>query len=422
MGEPQATLAKLAQHASSGLRTTDYGRRTTDYGTYRALFAGRELPFAYVDLELLAANIAAVAARAGGKRVRLASKSLRSRPLLARILAASPAMAGVMCYTAPEALFLSRHGLTDLLVGYPTTHPAQLAAVCDAVAEGATITLMLDSTAHVALLAQAAAARGVVLPICLDIDLSLPLPGLHFGVHRSGVRSIADALAVYRAITHQPSLRLEGVMGYEAQVAGVGDNAPGQPLKNTIVRVLQAASRRLATRRRGTIVTALREHGAPLRFVNGGGTGSLESTAREPVVTEVTAGSAFYGPGLFDHYRAFRHLPAAGFAVEIVRRPRPEIFTCLGGGYVASGAAGPEKLPTPYLPEGAELLPLEGAGEVQTPVRYRGPEHLGLGDPIFMRHAKAGELCEHFNTLLLVAGGAVIDEIPTYRGEGMAFL
>jgi D-serine deaminase-like pyridoxal phosphate-dependent protein len=405
-------------------RTTGNGSRAAapSYGAYRALFAGRELPLAYVDLELLAANIAAVAARAGGKRVRVASKSLRSRPILARILAASPAMAGVMCYTAPEALFLSRHGLDDLLVGYPACHPAQLAAVCDAAAAGATITLMLDSAEHVALLARAAAARGVTLPVCLEVDLSLSLPGLHFGVRRSGVRGAADALAVYGAVAREPSLRLEGVMGYEAQVAGLGDNAPGQGPRNAVVRVLQARSRRLAARRRAAVVGALRARGAPLRFVNGGGTGSLESTAREPAVTEVTAGSAFYGPGLFDQYRAFRHLPAAGFAVEIVRRPRPEIFTCLGGGYVASGASGPEKLPAPYLPAGAALLPLEGAGEVQTPVRYCGPERLGLGDPIFMRHAKAGELCEHFNTLLLVAGGAVVDAAPTYRGEGMAFL
>jgi D-serine deaminase-like pyridoxal phosphate-dependent protein len=405
-------------------RITSYGSRAAapGYDAYRALFAGCELPLAYVDLELLAANIAAVAARAAGKRVRVASKSIRSRPLLARILAASPALAGVMCYTIHEALFLSRHGLDDLLVGYPACHPGQLAAVCDAVAAGATITLMLDSAEHVALLARAAAARGVTLPVCLDVDLSLELPGLHFGVRRSGVRGPADALALHEAIAREPCLRLDGVMGYEAQVAGVGDNAPGQGAKNAIVRVLQARSRRLAARRRAEVVAALRARGVELRFVNGGGTGSLESTAREPAVTEVSAGSAFYAPSLFDQYRAFRHLPAAGFAVEIVRRPRPDIFTCLGGGYVASGAAGPEKLPTPYLPAGAALLPLEGAGEVQTPVRYRGPERLGLGDPIFMRHAKAGELCEHFNTLLLVAGGSVVDVAPTYRGEGMAFL
>ena len=65
---------------------------------------------------------------------------------------------------------------------------------------------------------------------------------------------------------------------------------------------------------------------------------------------------------------------------------------------------------------------LEGAGEVQTPVRYAGPAALRLGDPIFMRHSKAGELCERFNELALVADGKIAGAAPTYRGQGMAFL
>jgi D-serine deaminase-like pyridoxal phosphate-dependent protein len=392
------------------------------YTYYRELFRGRPMPFAFVDLELLAQNIAAVGARARGKAVRLASKSLRCRPLLARALAASAALRGVMCYSAAEAVFLSRAGLDDLLVGYPCWHPGQIAAVGEEIARGRAITLMVDSAEHVAHLGRLAAEQGVTIPLCIDLDLSLDLPGLRFGVYRSPLRRPAEAVALFEAIARHPGLRLDGLMGYEAQVAGVGDRMPGQGPRNLVVRLLQRRSRRLAAARRSAAVAALRERGARLRFVNAGGTGSLESSAAEPAVSEVTAGSALYAPALFDHYRGFRHLPAAGFALEIVRRPRPDIYTCLGGGYVASGAAGLEKLPAPYLPAGAALLPLEGAGEVQTPLRYRGPERLGLGDPLLMRHAKAGELCEHFNALLLVAGGAVIDEVPTYRGEGQAFL
>lgn len=392
------------------------------YSYYRELFRGRSMPFAFVDLELFAQNIAAIAARARGKTVRLASKSLRCRPLLERALAASPALRGVMCYSPAEAVFLSRAGFDDLLIGYPCWHPGQVAAVCAELERGATITLMVDSAEQVAHLGRIAAEHGVVIPLCIDLDLSLDLPGLHFGVYRSPLRRPEEVVALFEAIAAQPGLRLDGLMGYEAQVAGVGDRMPGQRARNLLVRVLQRRSRRLAAARRAATVAALRERGAQLRFVNGGGTGSLESSAAEAVVTEVTAGSGLYAPALFDHYSGFRHLPAAGFAVEIVRQPRPDIYTCLGGGYVASGAVGPEKQPVPYLPAGAALLPLEGAGEVQTPVRYTGPERLGLGDPLFMRHAKAGELCEHFNTLLLVAGGAVIDEVPTYRGEGQVFV
>jgi D-serine deaminase-like pyridoxal phosphate-dependent protein len=225
---------------------------------------------------------------------------------------------------------------------------------------------------------------------------------------------------VYAAIAACPSLRLDGVMGYEAQIAGVGDKGGG--FKGQLIRLLKRRSIPQLAERRKAIVDALKAKGAKLRFVNGGGTGSIESTIQEDCVTEVTTGSGFYAPGLFDHYRAFKHQPAAGYAIEIVRRPQPQIYTCLGGGYVASGEVGLRKQPVPYLPEGAQLIANEGAGEVQTPVVYSGPENLSIGDPIFMRHAKAGELCERFNSLYLISGGKIVDEVPTYRGEGKNFL
>ena len=59
---------------------------------------------------------------------------------------------------------------------------------------------------------------------------------------------------------------------------------------------------------------------------------------------------------------------------------------------------------------------------MQTPIHYDGDSVLNLGDPIFLRHSKAGELCERFNTLLLVSDGAVSGQAATYRGEGQAFL
>jgi D-serine deaminase-like pyridoxal phosphate-dependent protein len=396
--------------------------RHPTYADYRSAFAGRQMPFAYVDLDLLDENIRQIAARAGGKTVRVASKSVRSLPLLKRILDASEAMQGVMCFTAPEAVYLSQQGLDDLLIGYPCWHAGQVAAICAEVRAGKTIICMIDSIAHVEHLQAIAAREGVTLPVCLDIDMSVDFPGLHFGVWRSAVVTAADALAVADAVGRADHLRLDGVMGYEAQIAGVADRTPGQTLKNMAIRFLKRRSLGTIVDRRAAIVAALRECGFQLRVVNGGGTGSMETTRREDAVTEITAGSGFYSPGLFDHYRAFRHLPAAGFAVEIVRQPRPDIYTCHGGGYIASGAPAPDRLPVPYLPAGATLTAREGAGEVQTPVKYTGSERLNLGDPIFMRHSKAGELCERFNSLLLLSGGHVVDEVPTYRGDGHSFL
>jgi D-serine deaminase-like pyridoxal phosphate-dependent protein len=393
-----------------------------DYAHYKAVFAGRTMPFAYVDLDLLDRNVRDVCTRASAKRVRVASKSVRSVAVLRRILAADPGFQGVMCFTAREAVYLAGQGFDDLLVGYPAWHADDLGAVARATAEGAHITLMVDSLDHVEQVEAVARDYGARLPLCLEVDMSLSLPGLHFGAWRSTVRTPEQARPVIERIVASPHVWLDGIMGYEAQIAGVTDNYPGQRLKNALVRQLKRRSAHVDARRRTSIVALARSLGADLRFVNGGGTGSISTTRLEPDVTEITVGSAFYSPALFDFYRDFRYLPAAGYAIEIVRRPAPTIYTCLGGGYAASGAPGRDRLPQPYLPAGARLDPLEAAGEVQTPIHYAGPERLALGDPIFLRHSKAGELCERFTHLLLVQGGRIVDEVTTYRGDGQAFL
>jgi len=395
---------------------------THDYAYYKAAVAGERMPFAYLDLDLLEANIQQVRARTGEKRVRLAAKSLRSVAVIRRILGADARFQGLMCFTAPEAVYLARQGFDDLLIGYPAYHQADLADVAQATTDGAHITLMVDSLAHVEQAEAAARQQGVRLPLCLDIDMSLDVPGLHFGVWRSPIREAAQAQPVIERIRGSQHVWLDGIMGYEAQIAGVGDSYRGRHAKNAVVRQLKQRSVREVARRRAAIVELTRSLGANLRFVNGGGTGSVASTRREPDVTEITVGSAFFGPALFDHYHDFRYQPAAGFAIEIVRRPRPGTYTCLGGGYIASGAAGPDKLPLPYLPEGARLDPLEAAGEVQTPIHYSGLVALDVGNPIFLRHSKAGELCERFTHLLLIKDGAIVERVTTYRGDGQCFL
>jgi D-serine deaminase-like pyridoxal phosphate-dependent protein len=390
------------------------------YGTYRDALKGRLLPAAFVDLDAFDANVAAIARRAGSKPVRVATKSVRCVALLKRILGASDAYRGLMAYHPLEAVHLAESGFDDVLIAYPFWHPNLVERVMDAIAEGRRITAMVDSAEHVAHLAAIAASRGLVLPLCLDLDMSSSFPGLHFGVRRSGLTTPEQALALAERIVETPGVRLDGLMGYEAQIAGLPDAGAGP--RRLAIRVLKSRSQREVSDRRRRVVQALTAAGHPLRFVNGGGTGSMETTAAEDVVTEIAAGSGFFAPTLFDGYTGFKHLPAAGYAIEITRRPAPGVYTCSGGGYPASGAIEKSKAPMVFLPEGATLLEQEGAGEVQTPVAYTGPEPLSLGDPILMRHAKAGELCERFNTLLLIQAGEVVDEVLTYRGAGHAYL
>ena len=393
-----------------------------DYTYYKSIFADRPLPFAFLDLDLLEQNIRQVVARAQGKRVRLASKSLRSVAVIRRILAADPCFQGIMCYTAREATYLASQGFDDLLIGYPAWNEQDIAAVARATAAGKHITLMVDSTDHIVQIETVAARYGVRLPLCLEVDMTMHLPGLHFGVWRSPVRTPEQARTVLARIMESPHTWLDGLMGYEAQIAGVGDNFPGHRARNMVVQGLKRRSIRAVAERRAALINLVESYGLAPRFVNGGGTGSIATTRAEQPVTEITVGSGFYAPALFDNYRDFRYQPAAAFAIEIVRHPHPHIYTCLGGGYIASGSIGPEKLPLPYLPQGAKLISLEGAGEVQTPIRYKGSVPLEIGDPVFMRHSKAGELCERFTHLLLVSGGSIEDEVTTYRGDGQCFV
>ncbi|HVB74989.1 MAG TPA: amino acid deaminase/aldolase [Ktedonobacteraceae bacterium] len=393
-----------------------------DYAYYREIFNGYPMPFAFVDLDLLDQNIRQIVNRAQGKRVRLASKSIRSVAILRRIFAADTCFQGIMCFTALEAVYLAAQGFQDLLIGYPAWNEQDIAAVARATADGAQIALMIDSVEHVERIEKIAAEYAVRLPVCLEIDMSIDIPGLHFGVWRSPVRAVEQAKPILKRIKASPHIWLDGLMGYEAQIAGVGDNFPGQKAKNALIRRLKLRSIAEIAERRAALVALARTSGINPRFVNGGGTGSIASTREEAVVTEITVGSGFYAPALFDNYRDFRYSPAAAYAIEIVRRPQPTLYTCLGGGYIASGSVGPEKQPQPYLPRGAKLLSLEGAGEVQTPIRYNGPIPLNLGEPIFMRHSKAGELCERFTHLHLVAHGAVVDTVPTYRGDKQCFI
>jgi D-serine deaminase-like pyridoxal phosphate-dependent protein len=355
-----------------------------------------EPPFAAVDLDAFDSNAADLLRRAGGKGVRLATKSVRCRALIDRALAAG--FRGLLAFTLPEALWLERD---DVVVAYPTVDRAALREPRDG------ITLMVDSREHLDLIDGGR--------VCLDVDAGWwPLGGrVRVGAKRSPLRTPAQAADMAREIAAR-GLELDGLMMYEAQIAGVGDR-PGNRLVGVALRAMQRASARELAARRAAVVAAL----PPLRFVNGGGTGSVQGTAAEPAVTEVAAGSGLFTPTLFDAYTSFTPRPAAFFALPVVRRPGRRVATVLGGGYPASGAPGRDRLPRPVFPAGLRLDRQEGAGEVQTPVL--GAD-LAIGDRVWFRHAKAGELCERFDVLHLVRGDRVVDVVPTYRGEGRAFL
>jgi D-serine deaminase-like pyridoxal phosphate-dependent protein len=371
-------------------------------------------PFAVVDLDAFDRNATELTRRAGGKPIRVASKSVRVRSLVDRALARD-GYAGILAFTLPEALWLAEDH-DDVVVGYPTADTEALRTLAADGGLAARVTVMVDGPGQLDHMRRVLPTGAHPVRVCLDLDASLRMLGgrVHLGMRRSPTHTAREAGALARQVHDDPRFRLVGVMSYEGQIAGLGN-------EKRSVRGFQWVSARELRRRRARAVRAVRRV-TELELVNGGGTGSLESTSAEDAVTEVAAGSGLFGPTLFDHYAHFQPEPAAYFVLDVVRRPSPDHATVLGGGWIASGPAGDNRVPTPWWPEGLRLLPDEGAGEVQTPLTGPAARDLEVGDRVWFRHAKAGELCERVSLVHLVQGDAVVGATPTYRGEGRVFV
>lgn len=395
---------------------------------YEAIFAAIPAPFAFVDLAAMRVNARAMLAQSGGLPIRVASKSVRSLAVLERIFALDPGFRGILSFTLPEAFHLHERGFRDIFVGYPTADRAALSRLAALAAERPDDhpALIVDEVAHLDLIESTTGVGPAPVRVAIDIDTSWwPMRGrlARVGPKRSRIRTPQQARRLAEEIVARPGTRLVGAMAYEGHVAGVGDRIPGRPLRSAAIRFMQARSMSELGERLPAVVAAIGDAAdGPLEFVNCGGTGSLARSAALGAATELTAGSGFYAPALFDNYRSLALEPAAMFCLPIVRRPHPGVVTALGGGYPASGAPGRDRLPQPYLPAGLGYDRDEGAGEVQTPLVGAAARRLRVGDRVYMRHAKAGELCERFGSLYLVEGERIVDEVPTYRGEGKAFL
>lgn len=380
----------------------------------RLLAATRDLdtPFAMVDEPSLWANADDLVRRADGVPIRVASKSVRVRSLIEDTLARD-GFAGVMSYSLAESNWLVDNGIDDILLAYPTTSRSSLDYLVADERRRAQITIMVDSTESLDHIDSLLEVGHPSIRVCIDVDASLRLGPAHLGVRRSPVHTAEQAGILAAAIAERPGFDLVGLMFYDAQIAGVPDSSAA-------VRLVKRRSAADLLQRRSAVVDAVSQH-AKLEIINAGGTGSLEVTGADPVITELTAGSGLFSPALFDGYDAFESRPAAYFVLSVVRKPAPDIATLFAGGYIASGETNKNRQPTPTWPTGLKQVGTEGAGEVQTPVKGQAAKSLSIGDRVVMRHAKAGEMCERFDEVAIIASDGSVDRIPTYRGEGKNF-
>lgn len=378
-------------------------------------------PLVAVQLDALRANAQDMSRRAGGLPIRIASKSIRVRDILEAVLQL-PGYRGILAYSLNEANWLATF-FDDIVVAYPSVDQAAITQLVTNEQLAKRVTIMIDSVEHLdAVDAVLPADKRERVRVCLDFDASWHAPLLgNVGVFRSPLHSPAALRSLAEQVTEREGFDLVGIMAYEAQIAGVGNAPQGNPLKGKLLRAIQKRSASELHDRRGEAVQLVREVAA-LEFVNGGGTGSIESTAADAQVTEIGAGSGLFGPHLFDHYAHFTPAPAVAFALDVVRKATPDTATLFGGGWIASGVPGADRTPQVAWPQNLSFISREGAGEVQTPLTGADARDLQIGDRVWLRHTKSGEIMEHVNEVALVSGDTYVGAAQTYRGEGKVFV
>src|SRR5688572_17995451 len=158
--------------------------------------------------------------RAAGKPIRLASKSLRCREVQRRVLE-RPGWTGTLAFTLPEALWLAGEGFDDLVVAYPTADRGALRELAGGPARER-ISVMVDSVAQLDWIAAATRPGAPPVRVSIDVDAGwAPLGGrVRIGAKRSPVRTPQAAAALAREIVARAAVELDGLMAYEAQIAG----------------------------------------------------------------------------------------------------------------------------------------------------------------------------------------------------------
>ena len=418
----------------------DFAHINQDKSTFEPDVEPITEPTAWLDMDALEHNIQLVnhklkqanderrSQKSTPIKLRLASKSIRSLDVMRHIQSHSPDYIGIMSYSAKESVYLLKNGFDDILCAYPTLDMASVADTFSHVDDGCRMVWMADRAIHLDQLNQTAKAHDTTVDVCLDINMSMPLPAVYFGTKRSGLMGKKDLKKLLSHAKNLSHIRIVGVMGYEAQIAGLPEKSPNNPMLAPAIRLLKNRSKKQVSRRRTEMVKQVEKWLAKnkmpeLRLVNGGGSGSLEFTASQLEVTEITVGSAYYKPAYFDYMDSMAEFhPSAGFVLPVTRQPESGVITCHAGGFIASGASGIDKSPVVHYPQGLKILPDEGFGEVQTPMAVPKGTKIGIGDAVWCRHAKAGELCEHFNELVCFQDGKRTKQtMMTYRGNGQCF-
>lgn len=431
----QTTKSQPTLKASQAEQKEEY--KPIDYPTWQKILKNTPLPACAVDLDAFDRNTDMLAQymreNGKGKTIRMATKSLRVLPLTLRVLEKHPDIfKGVMCLSAKEAELLAAAGVNDLLIAYPTVQKSDLDILRKMHERNIKVSLVVDDIEQMKALENAMQGVKKPFPIIIEMDMSLRLFNglIHLGVHRSPIESIDHLRALLQASRNYPSLKTIGCMAYDAADAGLTDLDPYNTLMNSIAGLVRNLVGLYAKYMREQIPAVFEEVGIKLEIFNGGGTGSINRIVKKkelmqrPTVkelTEVTVGGGLLCATQFSHYSnlqgPFSFKPSIFFILPVTRIPKANYVTCSGGGYVASGDPGWNRVPQPNLPAGLKLTSTQGCGEAQTPLT--GQNLPTIGGIVLFRPAKSGEIAENFNEYSLVSKDQIVDTVKTYRGMGL---
>ncbi|MBM3645749.1 MAG: DSD1 family PLP-dependent enzyme [Alphaproteobacteria bacterium] len=307
-------------------------------------------PALVVDLDRLERNIAAMAAFAREKGVKLRphAKTHKSPDVARRQIAAGAL--GSCCAKLGEAEALAEGGIEGLLITSPVVTPQAIARLIALNERMSELMVVVDHPANAEALAQAAAGAKR-LKVVVDIDP---------GIHRTGVASPEAALALVRRITSLPALDWRGVQFYCGRHQHIVDYAD---------RRTQIEER--TTYLRG-ILDLLATAGLRPAIVTGSGTGTHRIDAELGIFTELQVGSYVF----MDHDYNVCDIDGAGRPVyeqalqidaSVVSANTPGLATVDAGLKAMATEKGPPQI-------------LAGAAAGST-TRFMGDEHLAVIAP-----------------------------------------
>ena len=260
-----------------------------------------DTPALLVDLDVMEANIAHVAdaCRAQGVAWRPHVKSHKTIEIARKQIAAGAI--GVTCAKLGEAEVLAAAGIHDILIANQIVGPIKVKRLM-ALPREADVIVSVDSEANVVELAEVAKAAGRKQRVVIEVNT---------GMNRAGVEPGAPAVALADIIARHPSLRLVGVMGWEAHVTAIQDpTIKAEAVAEAIALLTDSAQ-------------ACREAGHDMSIVSCGGTGTLQYCVSQPGVTEVQVGGAIFND---EHYRTHYGLDlpcALTVLATVISRPNP---------------------------------------------------------------------------------------------------